>query len=275
MSPEETEPKTEGDKDPKDDKGDPEVTIHKKKTKIDIKIDREPEIDALQKELAEEKAKFKAEQDKWEAKEQKLIGEKKVTEEELTEKSAILEKAALEAFEAEKTNVLKLCEKLTDEQREEIEAMLDSPTKLGTVKNLVNMLLPKEDEGGEGDEGKGGEKPSTKPKKAPAGKPVFTPPKDAKEYEDARVMVDKLYKTAYSDPEATVEEKQEAEKKINALWSAFIHGKSWKSLRGGGRYPLGEVMACPKCGRIYFDSLPTQCENPECGANLSKVGKKV
>lgn len=271
MSPEENETEDEGNENPKDKKDDPEVTIQKKKTKIDIKIDREPEIDALQKELAEEKAKFKAEQERWEEKEQKLIGEKKVTEEELTEKSAILEKAALEAFEAEKTNVLKLCEKLTDEQKEEIEAMLDSPAKLGTVKNLVNMLLPKEDEG-EGDEGKGGEKPA---KKAPAGKPVFTPPKDAKEYEGVRAMVDKLYKTAYNDPEATVEDKQEAEKKINALWTAFIHGKSWKSLRAGGRYPLGEVMACPKCGRIYFDNLPAQCENPQCGANLTKVGNKV
>jgi len=272
-------------KDKKDDKNegnpgnhnDDDVTVKQKQhRKIEIKVDRDPEITALQKELAEEKAKREAEAKTWEEEKEKLIGEKQVIGEELGEKKAILEKAALEAFEKEKAGIIDICKTsgLTEEQVEEIEGKLTSPRDINTVKTLVNILIaskPKTNgEGGQPAEGEG-DKGATK--KAPAGKPVFTPPKGAKEYEDVRSMVDGLYKTAYYDPEATLEEKQEAIKKIDKLWDAFIHGKSWKSLRAGGRFPLGQVGQCPRCGEVFMGEPPEKC--PKCSQDLTTIGSGV
>lgn len=257
----------ENDENPKKENG--EVVVKQPKPrKIEIKVDREPEIDALQKELAEKKAIFDAERKKWEEEKEKAVGEKQVLEEELTEKRSVIEKAALEAFEKEKTVIIEVCKTsgLTEEQIEEIQGKLTSPKEIDTVKTLVNILST---QANVEKEPKVDDKAAAGEKKPPAGKPVFKSPKGAKEYENIRAMVDSLYNTAYYNPEATVEEKDEALKKIDQLWDAFITGKSWKSLREGKRFPTGQVSQCPRCGEVIMGTPPDKC--PKCGHNLKII----
>lgn len=260
---------TNTSEDPTNNDDDPEVVIKKKKSKkIEIKVDRDPEIDALQKELAEQNAKYEAEKKKWEEEREKTVGEKQVLEEELGEKKAVIEKAAMEAFEKKKLSILEICKTsgLSEEQIEEIQGKLTSPKEIDTVESLVNILSTQAqaltDKTGEGDEGA----TPQSDKKPPAGKPVFTPPKGAKEYEDVRSMVDGLYETAYYNPDATMEEKKEAQKKIDQLWQSFIGGKSWSSLREGKRFPTGQVTQCPKCGEVFVGTPPEKC--PKCKHKL-------
>ena len=205
------------------------------KRKIQIKVDRSPEIEALRKELMEEKEKTER------------IGE------ELSEKKALIEQRALETFEKEKQEVLDLVS--TQEQKEFVEANLQSPSDLEKMKAMVSLLTSENP------------KPN---RKIPSGKPIYKPQEGEKQYDNVREMIDDLYNKAYEDKNATRAEKEEAERKINKLWKTFIGSKSWLSLRKGrGRYPLGEIIACPYCGKTYYEDLPVTCEKR--GADLSKV----
>lgn len=257
-----TETTTEGiDDEDKDD----EVEIKEKKTrKIQINVSRQKEIDELQKEKAELEAKFDLERKEREEREQKLEDEKVKIQEELTEKQAILEKQALEAFDKEKKELLELARgrSLSDEQMAEIEEKLTTPERLEMVKSLVAMLAPKLPE----------EKPLEAEKKLPSGKATLVPPErkgDSEVFADPEALIADLYYKAYyaREGEVTVQERKQAIDKINKLFGALIGGKAWKQLRGGERMPANKITECPHCHEIIVGT-PATC--PKCGWDLQE-----
>jgi len=244
-----------------------EVVVKEQKTrKIQINVSRQKEIDELQKEIAEQKVAMEAKETKWEEEKQKLEDEKTATNEVLAEKKAILEKQALEQFEADKKEIMELAKdgSLTDEQMAEIEERLASPKNLEIVKGLITMLVPKVVAKVEG-ETKDGKKP-------PQGKAPFTPPKDAKEFANPEELIGSLYNKAYYDPKATIQQKKEAVEKIDKLFTSLIEGKAWAQLKSGlGRYPEAKISECPRCGEIILGE-PDKC--PKCKVDLQQKMRK-
>lgn len=256
---------------------DKDVEVKERKTrKIQINVSRDKEIEALQKELAEFKLAMEAKEEKWEEEKQKLEDEKVTTVEELTEKKAILEKQALEAFEKDKKEIMELAKSgsLSDEQLAEIEEKLSSPKNLSIVKGLITMLAPKKDGDGEGDKGTG---EGTNEKKPPAGKATFTPPKDAKQYENPEALIGELYHKGYYATDVTLQERNDAREKIDKLFEALIGGKAWAQMKAGysgsgsERFPEAKITECPRCKEIIVGE-PLRC--PKCGVDLQQKMRK-
>ena len=252
---------------------DADVIVKEKKAKkrtIQINVSRDKEIEALNKRNAELELKAKQIDDEREAEKLKLEDEKKAIKEELEEKQAILEKQALEAFEKEKAEVIAMAKdrELSDEQMTGIEERLTDPEKLEMVKSLIGMLAPKA-------EIKPPEKLVGKP---PAGKAsITTPPTrqgSSEVYDTPEKLMTALYWKGYyaRDGEVTVQERADARKKIDQLFSALIEGKAWEQLRGGKkRLPNQKVTFCPRCHDIIVGT-PDKC--PKCGHDLQEKLRK-
>lgn len=251
------------------DKLDDVIVKEKKTRKIQIDVTRDPEIEALQKELAELKTKQESDNKAWQEKEKTLTEEKKGIEEELTEKKNILEKQALEKFEVEKAAILKLCldSGLDEDKIAEIEEKLAKPKNLELVKGLVNMLISvKAPPAPVQNDGKG-----ERPTKKPQGKSTFTPPADAKTYEDERTMINELYKRVKNEKgQFTVQEQREAINMKTKLLDTLLKSKSWQQLREGISIGKHTIMNCPKCGYTIIGKVPDRC--PKCNFNFTKTG---
>lgn len=254
-----------------------DVTVTQKKTtrKLKISVDRDPEITALQEELAQLKEKSKADTKAWEDKEKTLAEEQKGIKGELKEKTEVLEKQALEKFESEKAAILKLCadSNLDEDKIAEIEEKLAKPQNLELVKGLVNMMVslkPKETPDPKEGKGNGEGKDPKKPPKV-KGKSTFTPPEGAKTYEDERAMIDGLYEMAGNKQgKYTVQEQKAADAQIDMLFKTLISSKSWQQMRAGITIGKHEIMACPKCGKSIIGKVPDRC--PYCNFNFTKTG---
>lgn len=257
---------------PKEDPENPEDVEIKERTKKvthRVEISRNPEIDALHDELAKIKQDFEREKEKWDIERQGLITKKEEVEEQLTVFEAEKERQALTMFEKDKADVLKLCKDsgLEEEKVEEIEQMLDSPTKLEMVKNFTNMLiaaLPKKEKP------EGEEKPSKKP--VTQGKAPIIPPPEGEQHEDAIKMIDEIYSIIKDNTgKYSPEQKAEAQKKRLMLWNSLVQGKSIKDLRRGTTIGVTRTMSCPQCGNtIVGERIPDRC--PHCGYDMRKTG---
>jgi len=258
-----------------DPKKDDDVTIKQKNTrKIQINVTRDPEINALQKELAELRTKKESDEKAWEEEKKTLAEKQEGITGELKEKTDVLEKQALEKFEAEKAAILKLCQDsgLGEDKIAEVEEKLAKPANLEIVKGLVNMMVAlKPKETPDPKEGKG-EGKGDKPKKAKVkGKSTFTPPEGAQGYESERAMIDELYEVAANrEKKFTIQEQKAANAKIDALFKTLIGSKSWQQMRAGISIGKHTIMACPKCGKTIIGDVPDRC--PYCSFNFTKTG---
>jgi len=265
------------DKNPTDNpKDEPEVVDKTDKSKIRLEISRDPEIDALQKELAKLGQEHDALKKKTEDDEQKWIDEKGELEDKITVMTAEKEKRAMELFEQEKTDIVKLCEDsgLAEDKVNEIKEKLDSPQKLETVKALVEMMIavmPKPaDDGGQSTAKPNPDDDDTAGKK-PQGKAVITPPTAlSQEEEDAVKIIDDVYHVLNNPQQYTPQQIKEAETKRKTLVNSMIKGKSWSELRKGMTIGNRVTMACPSCGRtIVGERIPNNCQN--CGFDFTKT----
>jgi hypothetical protein len=238
-----------------------------KSQRIKIAVSRDPEITALQAELAELKEKHGTDQATWEADKQKLEGEKVQITDELVEKRAIIQKKSMEDFEKEKQAILTIARstKLTDAQMAEIETKLTTPANLEVVKTMVNLLstVVQTVE----------KTPPKAPPEPPKGKATFIPPTDAEQFEDNVEMVNSLYDRAYYNPKKyTKEVVEDAKRKIDELIKSMTTGKSWGQLKLGGSLGKIQLMACPKCGNIIKGEVPQRC--PKCNFNFQRTGDR-
>lgn len=244
-------------------------TIQTKGThrKLDIKVDRDPEIDSLQKDLAESEAREKALKEKLDTDKLSMEDEKKELQSELDELRAKEAKRALDQFNTDKEALINVCKesKLPDEYLAKIEEKLADPKNLDIVKGFVTMtiatLKKKEDE----------VKLPKEPQKAPSGKAPFLPPADAESFEDNVKMLDELYDRAYyNKAKYTLQQQREAEDKIKTLIGSMIKSPSWMQLKKGERPPMPNIIECPSCHKTIVGDIPSTC--PDCGFNFSKTG---
>lgn len=199
---------------------------------------------------------------------EELLAAKEKLEQDLKEKTAILEQQALDDFEKEKKALLDMASKskLTKEQLEEIEKKLSTPKNLEVVKGIMEMMIsaitpPPEEE-------KDKKKEKIPP---PTGKAPFAPPTDAETFKDKVAMVDELYDRAYYHKDKyTPEQTADAKRKIDTLFQSLIKSPSWDAMRKGEIIPLPKIMACPKCGVTIIGEPADKCEN--CGFSLGKTG---
>lgn len=233
-------------------------------TKIKVEVKRDPEVDALHEELERVKAELKSTKDATVTEKQTLEEAKKKIEDELREKTAILEQQALAAIEKEKTDILEMAKdgKLTDEQINEIETKLEKPQNIGLVKDFVTMLVSATKE-----------TPPTKepPKTPPSGKAPITPPTSGgDEFTTSREVIDDVYRKIQFPDKYTKEEVDDAKKKRDQLLTSMIKGKSWEQLKSGQRISAYKIIACPNCGGTIVGEIPDVC--PYCKFKLSKMG---
>jgi len=261
--------------DPKKDDG---VEIKERKTrKIQIDVNRDPEITALQEELAQLKEKQKVDEKSWTEEKATLTKEKEGLTGDLKEKTSILEKQALEKFESEKAAILKLCQEsgLDEDKIADIEEKLASPKNLEIVKGLVQMLIPPkpaketpDPKEGKGKDGKPIKKPTVK------GKSTFVPPENATKYASDRAMVDEIYRRIRNvGKKYTVQEVNEAKAKRDTLFKTLIGSKSWQQMREGVTIGKHQRMACPKCQDTIIGKVPDKCG--KCGFNFTKTGDQL
>jgi len=266
-----SDPKDKGgqagtDGNPKPDDDVKVTTVHKK---IEVKIDRDPEITALQKELAEANVREEDLKKKLDADSQKLSEEKKELASLVDEYKAKEEKKSLEEFQKKKESLLNICKAsgIKDEQMTDIEEKLASPQNITIVESLITMMLSNLKEERE----KSTPKPAPTAKPAPSGKAPFTPPTNAEQFETDVEMLDELYDRAYyKKSQYTVQQQREAKEKIATLINTLIKSPSWMQLKKGDRPPMPNIISCPECHKTIVGDIPPKC--PKCGFNFARTG---
>jgi hypothetical protein len=203
----------------------------KKKT-LKIEVDRSPEIQRIQK-------------------------EKEALERELKAKTDILDAQAAQALQKSRDEIMEMAKigKLTEEQLSEIEAKLEDPRQVESIKMMVKMISDQVEK----------VKTDLPKRKIPDGKSSIIPPSKGQEFEDKKTVIAELYRTA-RDPKsgATAEQKRDAEEKITELWRSFMKNPKSRELksivdvticpdcRHSNTSPVGaSVITCEKCGRQY------------------------
>lgn len=204
------------------------------KKKIDIQVGRDPEIEALRKELEDERKKTKD------------------AEEKLTEFEAEKTQRALEAFDEEKEKLLELAKDLPQEKLDELGEKI-TPENIEGIKHTMRMMLGGDLEG----------------KKTPTGKATLQGKGDQKStLQEKQEMIQKLYYDAYKNKNIGIEEQKEAEAKINKLWKSFLKNPTRLKLRGLGRVGPSNVIntSCLNCGYpLAVGSEQKTAKCPKCG----------
>ena len=272
--------KDKDEKDPTSDEqedsttaNDPKVKDETDKSKIKIAISRDPEIDALQKELATLRKEHEDLQDKSEKEKDEWATKESDLQDKIDVMTADKEKRALEMFEDDKESVIKLCKdsNLPEEQINEIKEKLDSPQKLETVKSLVEMLVASikkpSDDGGQTNP------QDDKTKKSPTGRATIEAPPTTvdSDEENATKIIDDIYNILNNPQLFTPQQVKEAQNKRLTLVNSMIKGKSWEQLRKNMSLGTRVTMTCPKCGNtVVGERVPERC--PNCGFDFRKTG---
>ena len=192
------------------------------KKKIKIEVSRSAELEALREELEDERKKHGEELAK--------------VKDDLSEKQAILEQSALEAFEEDTKDIIGLCEKsgLSSAKIEEIKEIIQTPKDLETVKRMYKTIFAGAD-------------------KNNVGKATLTGGGD-KKVEDMKKLIDDCYDTIEHPASHTDEELKEAHRRLNVIWQKAWDSPSMKRMRSKGEVPIAKTgvgfSSCPTCGHV-------------------------
>jgi rubrerythrin len=245
-----------------------------KERKLKVEVSRDPEIEALNAELAKLRAEYDKEKEERESEKEKFETDKNELSDKVTTYEAEKAQSALEQFEKDKKDIIDVCKTsgLKEEQIKEINDKLKTPQQLETVKQMVNMLItviPKKED-----------KALESPAPAPAGKATISTPElpstDGTQSTDSRKIVDDIYEIINDrSNKYTAGQKKEANDKRMKLWNSLFQGKAWDQMKkGASMYKSHVIMNCPQCGSAIHGEgmLPERCQN--CGFDLTKTGDR-